>query len=54
MDLKEFLEETKFPGVNAAERVGRGDRILQREQNGTEYINDQRNVDGSYCSEENM
>lgn len=52
--LKEFLHETKFPGVNAAHRVGRGNRILQREKNGTEYINDQINLDGNYCCEENM
>lgn len=54
VDLKESVEEAKVPGVNAAQRVGRGDRILQREQNGTEYFNDQRNLDGNYCCEENM
>lgn len=31
-NLKEFLEETKFPGVNAAQCVGRGDRILQQKR----------------------
>lgn len=50
----QFGRNQNLAGVNAAKCVGRGDRILQREQNSTEYINEQRNLNDSYCSEEKM